>query len=67
MKYRAGEGDLDVKGLISTLKKTNPGGLAELRDRGGRLGGKAMAKDKKRQDPNQCARLKDALKLVHSG
>jgi len=63
-KYRAGEGDLDVKGLLSTLKKTNPGGIAELRDRGGRLGGKPMANDNKRHSPNG-SRILHAIKQLH--
>ena len=64
-KYRTGEADLDIGGLIETLRKTNPAGIKALEDRGGRLGGKAMANDKKHTDPNLCARLKDALKVVH--
>jgi hypothetical protein len=62
-QVRVGD-DIDVRGLISTLRKTDPAGIKRLEHQGGRLGGVAMANDKKRQDPNQCARLKNALKLV---
>jgi len=62
MKYRAGEDGLDVKGLIACLKKTDPGGLAELRDRGGRLGGKIQGKSDGKHSPNGS--LITALKKV---
>lgn len=66
MNVRVGEGDLDIKGLISTLKRTDPGGYKRLKDTGGRLGGKAVVSDKKHQNPNLCAGLQNA-KVVHKG
>lgn len=43
--FRTSEAGPDIEGLISHLRKTNPGGMEALAQRGGRLGGVAMAND----------------------
>lgn len=50
------ENGRDIEGLIAMLRKTSPGGMAELADRGGRLGGVAMADDDKGEkfDSKEC-------------
>lgn len=47
------ENGRNIEGLVEMLRKTSPGGMAELADRGGRLGGKPMANDDEEEhDPN---------------
>lgn len=43
--FRTSDAGPDIEGLIACLRKTDPGGIAELKDRGGRLGGTAIADD----------------------
>lgn len=45
MMYEPGR---DVHGLLATLKRLDPGGVAELKDRGGRVAGKPVRNMKKR-------------------
>ena len=55
-KILGGEGDRDIDGLISKLKKNSPAIITGLELGGGRIDGKAMADDhsKKQVDPNSA-------------
>lgn len=56
--FRTSDAGPDIEGLIECLKKTSPGGMQELSDRGGRLNGQRMASDPDiSTDPNVSRRM----------
>ena len=63
-KVLGNEGDANIEGLISNLKKTSPGTLAAIKDGGGRILGKPTADDRSgaQVDPNS-ARMMNPKKV----